>query len=308
MLADKAEPQIELSIWEKLQYWLLRPLVHGCNRATEEELNQTAREGPTLDLRAGQQRLAKLIARLEGRLRIQPDLSYLDVGCGSGDLACALIQAGARDVTGIDIVSRNIEAARSTVSQVLRNESSPIFVHADINTWEPAHRYDVVFSHEALEHIDRPDRFIQSLTRLMKPNGCAVLAFGPLFHSPIGDHLWGFFRVQIPWRGLIFSEKVLLQLRREFFRLTDNALRFQDITGGLNLMRYSEFLKYVSEAGLEFEFLSINPQLKRIRPLYHLSRGLVRLPVVQDYFVVSVYAILERERSPRSIPPSSHPP
>jgi hypothetical protein len=125
-----------------------------------------------------------------------------------------------------------------------------------------------------------------------------VLAFGPLFHSPLGDHMDGFFRIQIPWRGVVFSEKAILRLRRECYRLTDLADQYQDISGGLNLMRYSKFLEYVDATGWKFKFLRVNPQLRQFPVLYYLSNILIRRPLIRDYFAMSVYAIL-RQRDHR---------
>lgn len=278
---------------EKIDYWLLRPFAHDRARATEEELSEKAKRAQSFDPVAAYQRLEKLIKRFEGNFRVDSGLSYLDVGCGGGDLALALVQAGATDVTGIDKVERYVEAARIAAEQV-GGRNRPKFICADINTWEPERCYDITISHEALEHIDQPDRFLRSLPRLLKPDGVVFLAFGPLFHSPFGDHCDGFFRVNLPWRGVLFSEKALLRLRQEFFRPDDIVKRFQDIVGGLNLIRYSEFLNYTYRAGFEFQFLSVNPQLKRVRLLYLLSEMLTRVPVMQDYFAISVYAMLKR--------------
>ncbi len=101
-----------------------------------------------------------------------------------------------------------------------------------------------------------------------------------------------FFRIPIPWRGVLFSEQAILRLRRERFRPTDKATRYQDITGGLNLMRYSEFLKTATYLGWTFEFLDVNPQLKKLKPIYSLSSVLTSIPHVQDYVAGSVYAVL----------------
>jgi hypothetical protein len=104
----------------------------------------------------------------------------------------------------------------------------------------------------------------------------------------------GFLRIPIPWRGVLSSEQAILRLRRERFRPTDTATRYQDITGGLNLMRYSEFLKSATYLGWTFEFLyapdteapeeflSLNPQLKKFKLIYSLSSALSGTPRVQD--------------------------
>ena len=157
---------------------------------------------------------------------------------------------------------------------------------------DPRSKYDVVLSHEALEHIQEPEKFLMRLRTLVKPTGIVVLAFGPLFRCPFGDHMGGFFRIPIPWRGVLFSEQAILRLFRERFRPTDTASRYQDITGGLNLMRYSEFMKSAMSLGWTFEYLDVNPQLKKLKPVYWLSKVLTGIPHVQDYIAGSVYAVM----------------
>jgi SAM-dependent methyltransferase len=272
-----------------IDYWLLRPLAHGRNRATEEELDARA-ESVVFDPQIARRRLDKLVARFEGHFRIDPKLSYLDVGCGRGDLALAFVQAGATDVTGIDVSRRNVEAARATTAR-MNGQYRPNFICADINKWQSDRKYDVVISHEALEHINDPDKFIKSLAHLLQPDGVAFLAFGPLFHSPVGDHLDEFFRIALPWRGVLFSEAALLKLREELFRPGDPVERFQDVLTGLNLMRFSEFLRYVDDADFDLRFMNVNPQLKSLPPAHWVSQILIRSPL-RDYFAISVYAML----------------
>jgi SAM-dependent methyltransferase len=280
---------------QTLDYLILRPFSHQRNIRTEEELDSLASQEALLTMEAGSFRLEKLISRLEGNFPISDTLRYLDIGCGQGDIAVALGKAGCRDVTGIDFVPRKI--AQATVNaQRLKVDDYVHFVCEDIHGWQPTHKYDVILSHEALEHISNPQAFLQTVANLLDPKGVLILAFGPLFHSPFGDHMNSFFLMQIPWRGVIFSEKAILRLRRERFRPTDTAKRYQEISGGLNLMRYSDFLRYVHSTGWEFSFLRVNPQIKQLPPLYYLSNALLQIPLMRDYVASSVYAVL-RPRS-----------
>jgi SAM-dependent methyltransferase len=274
-----------------VDYWLLRPLTHNRNSATEEELNARAAGNAPIDIDAELAKIQKLRQRVGGRLPISEHLSYCDVGCGEGGMALALAVLGARQVTGIDVTPRSILTAVAN-SERMHLSTRVQFVCADIHSWVPASQYDVVLSHEALEHIRDPETFLSRLRTLVRPTGIVVLAFGPLFRCPFGDHMQMFFRVPIPWRGVLFSEQAILRLRRERFRPTDRATRYQDITGSLNLMRYSEFLKNAADLGWTFEFLDVNPQLKKLKPIYSLSRVLTSIPHVQDYVAGSVYAVL----------------
>lgn len=276
-----------------IDYLILRPFTHSRNIATENELNEQANRGRLPDIDRGVLQLRHLFERLEGNLPLREDLRYLDIGCGDGDITIALTRFGVRDVTGIDYVERHITTATNAVEH-LQLEGRVKFVCQDIHTWTAPHRYDVVISHGALEHISDPKAFLSRIVNLVEPGGVVILAFAGLFHSPFGDHMDGFFRIMMPWRGVLFSERAILRLRREKFRPTDPATCYQEIKGGLNLMRYSAFLQYVQEAGWEFSFLSINPQFKKILPLYYLSNALARIPVVRDYVVYSVYSVLHR--------------
>jgi len=75
------------------------------------------------------------------------------------------------------------------------------FIRRDLRAWVPDEKYDALLSFDALEHIEDPEAFLRKMTEFVVPGGVAVLAFGPLFHSPFGDHMLDFFRLQIPWRG-----------------------------------------------------------------------------------------------------------
>ena len=276
-----------------LDYLILKPFTHRRNLKTEDELNSSATCSALQASEQASSRLQKLIVRLGGHFQISDTLRYLDIGCGTGDIAIALANAGCAKVSGIDFVPRMIDKATRD-AKTLWLDDRVNFICADIHHWKPPHQYDVILSHEALEHISNPQAFLEQVAHMMAPEGILILAFGPLFHSPFGDHMGGFFRAPIPWRGVIFSQRAVLRLRKECFRSTDQAARYEDISGGLNLMRYSEFLNYVNMTGWEFTFLCVNPQLKRLPPLYHLSSVLIQIPLIRDYFASSIYAILRR--------------
>jgi 2-polyprenyl-3-methyl-5-hydroxy-6-metoxy-1,4-benzoquinol methylase len=283
-----------------IDYWILRPLTHNRKLESEEELDARFSHSSMIDMAAAIRRVLKLQSRLQGRFPIQPDLRYLDIGCGTGDITLALAKLGAGKVTGLDFLPRYISAAVANSERVQLGDRVE-FVCCDVHDWTPPHRYDVVISHEALEHIRDPKGLLARLSALVESKGIAVLAFGPLFPSPFGDHMGGFFRVPVPWRGVLFSEEAVLRLRRMQYRPTDPAASYPEIAGGLNLLRYSEFLRHVAETGWEFDFLAVNPQLARVPPLYWMSNALVRTPLVRDYVASSVYTILRRAEVPSHV-------
>lgn len=274
-----------------LDYHILRRLAHCRNRASEADLDRLAHHASRTSLEREIAKLSKVLPRLAGRLPVNPALRYLDMGCGTGGLTLALANLGVRQITGVDYLPRNIDKARGYAALIGAGEGVR-FLCRDLRTWVPEEKYDVLLSFDALEHIDRPRAFLEKMAEFTAPNGIAVLVFGPLFHSPFGDHMWDFFAVQIPWRGLLFSEEAVLRVRRECFRPTDPAERYCEIAGGLNQMRYSEFLSHVRDTGWEFGYLSVNTFLPP--PLRRLSDGLLRIPLMRDFIVHNVYAVLHR--------------
>ena len=282
----------------RIDYMLLRTLAHDANIASESDLNEDDTNPVVLESRlgGGQQRLERLRRVFGSGFPIDPDLRYLDVGCGEGEMPAALALAGCTSVTGVEIVERHAAAADRLVQHAGLSDRVDIICQ-DIHAYSPAAPFDVVTSFDAFEHIDDPRSALEGMRRLVAPGGLAILAFGPLFRHPFGDHMAGFFRVPIPWRGVLFSEQALLRVRREFYRPTDPAERLQDIVGGLNLMRFSEFLEYVEETGWKVQWMSVNPGTARLKPLHWLSEGLLRVPGVRDYVAGHVYAVLRDRRA-----------
>lgn len=277
---------------ENIDYLILRRLAHKRNLATEDDLNRNIM-GSLQPVEEKNIILKKHIVHFEGKFPISSNLRYLDIGCGKGELTILLAKLGCGHIMGIDIVPRNIATCEFYANQFDLGHAVQ-FKCMDIYNWVPPQKYNVLLSLDVFEHIHDPKRLLQRMTELVTTNGVVVLTFGPLFHSPFGDHMRGFFRIQIPWRGVLFSEKAILRIRRECYRPTDFADHYQDIVGGLNLMRYSEFQRYVHETGWNFSFLALNPSLKNLRPLNFVSNILTRIPFIKDYFVYSVYAILHR--------------
>jgi SAM-dependent methyltransferase len=275
---------------ETLDYWLLKSLAHRRNIATEAELDARAAQTSPESFDAAMPKLHKLVRRFAGHLPVDATRSYLDMGCGTGELTIALAEMGVKRITGVDFLPRSIETARAHAARMGAGNAK--FVCADLHSWQPPEKYDVLLSFDAFEHIDEPRVFLRKMKQLVAPGGVAVVCFGPLFHSPFGDHMWGFFRLQLPWRGVLFSEDAMLRVRRECFRPTDPALRLNEIAGGLNRMRYSEFIGHVRATGWEFDYLAINTFLPEGSVSRRVSDLLGRVPLLRDFVPHNVYAVL----------------
>tara|TARA_Y100000590_G_scaffold466904_1_gene643836 strand:+ start:2100 stop:2963 length:864 start_codon:yes stop_codon:yes gene_type:complete len=280
----------------KIDYWLLKPLSHKRNLLTEDQLNSVSESkfkiNGEVNIDDELDRIKKFDSRFKNSVfKGKETKTYIDVGCGFGGLVLALAKEGAKKVVGLDIMKRRIDLARKSATSLSLGDKC-VFLNQDISSYDCTEKFDVLISTEALEHIDDPGRFIKRASNLIKKNGSIVLIFGDLFHSPFGDHCNDFMKLRVPWKGVLFNEKAILQLREECFRPHDPVDRFQDIEGGLNKMRFSHFLDYVDDAGLTFKQLEINPNLKQYSLIYYLFKIFLKIPFISDYFVMSVYADL----------------
>lgn len=291
---------------ETVDYDLLKALTHTRNRATANELERQAGEldrssndfpahSPyTLEQALDYTRKA-IDLYFGGRLPVDPDFRYLDLSCGTGRLAIGLSLLGLRNVTGIDILERDIATANA-VGKTLPRDVRPAFVHLDGRTADNR-MYDVVVAVAVMEHVSSPRRFLEQIRTLLKPEGHAFVSMTP-FHGPLGDHMDPFFRIRIPWRGLLFSEQAILQLRRECFRPSTPARNFREIEGGLNQMTVGEYFRNIRSAELEVVAHRFDPHFFRYKRLWALapfSYVLTRIPKVRDYFTFNVYSVLRRK-------------
>ena len=138
------------------------------------------RGNPSFVWRAGQERRLTMVRRhvpLEGA-------AILDVGCGVGMYTSAFHQYTS-EVFGIEIERPRAQQAAGTGTAVAQamGETLPF----------AANTFDVVFSHEVLEHVRDDRRAVEEMVRVARPGGYLVI-FVPNRLYPFETH-------GIYWRG-----------------------------------------------------------------------------------------------------------
>jgi len=78
--------------------------------------------------------------------------SILDLGCGSGNTGCELEASRYRDYTGIDIADTAVQEA-ATRSKSHGRADKNRYIQADIVTYAPTQKYDVILFRESLYYI-----------------------------------------------------------------------------------------------------------------------------------------------------------
>jgi SAM-dependent methyltransferase len=200
--------------------------------------------------------------------------TVIDFGCGQGSEAIDLAQHGALHVQGVDILDRWLVIAREQAAKTgCQNVSF---------TRTSSERADVIVSIDAFEHFADPAAVLETMAKMLKPDGCVLVSFGPTWYHPLGGHLFSVF----PWAHLVFTEKALCQWRAHI--RNDGAKKFSEVEGGLNQMTIARFERLAEQSPLQIERLEAVP----IRPVRVLHNRFTR-----EWFTAIVRCKLTLRRS-----------
>jgi 2-polyprenyl-6-hydroxyphenyl methylase/3-demethylubiquinone-9 3-methyltransferase len=118
-------------------------------------------------------RISYIRKKIEENFKIDENLKILDVGCGGGLIAEPFTKMGA-NVTAIDASQKNIEVAKIHAGRSgLKIDYRATTAEDLVKTNE---QFDVVFALEIVEHVANVEAFIESCSKLVKPNGMLFVA------------------------------------------------------------------------------------------------------------------------------------
>ena len=167
---------------------------------TQRDLNKAALRGePSYVWRAGQQRRLEMIVRAAGG-RLQGKI--LENGCGVGMYVEHLVPLGGT-VIGLEYDFERATEARSRSSHILNAAGE--FVPFASST------FDLVLSHEVIEHVQDDCAAVREMVRVLGPGG-RILLFCPNRGYPFETH-------GIYWRGTYyFGNKLFVNYLPRFVR------------------------------------------------------------------------------------------
>lgn len=161
----------------------------------------------------------------------------LDLGCGDGRILKRILgHVGPREMTGIDLDSRETDAARA------------LGLYAAVHTGpaseipEPDNSFDFVFSNSVLEHIPNLAEVFVEVARVLKPGGTFVFTV-PAITFP--DALYG---PVLPWQ----SREAYLELMKRRLAL-------------VHLFSPENTVEWLAPAGLNVD-----------KTIWYLRKGVVR--------------------------------
>ncbi len=126
---------------------------------------------PSMSLEEAQEAKKALIAR---KLRIEPGMRVLDIGCGWGGMALTLARAYGARVLGITLSERQLEVARARAREegLAERVEFRLLDYRDLDQ-----RFDRVVSVGMLEHVGVPHmrRYFSVVRQALEPDGIALI-------------------------------------------------------------------------------------------------------------------------------------
>ena len=96
----------------------------------------------------------------------------LEIGIGTGRIACQLLKHGCRSLTGLDISPKTIEAAKSQLSDF----SNTKLILADITEFCQPTSFDIACSVLTFMHIQDKSRALGNIVNCLRPGGHLVVS------------------------------------------------------------------------------------------------------------------------------------
>ncbi|MCX7021087.1 MAG: class I SAM-dependent methyltransferase [bacterium] len=233
--------------------------------------------------------------RFWSRLGIKPPLAdrvIADVGCGHGAMCFRLARDGAVRVVGIDTNASIIGFARDRLEENFSEYRNRVEFHlGGLEDFDPAVRFDYIVSKDTFEHVEDLGRLLVEIRVRLKPGGLLLLGFGPLYNSPLGDHLGA--EIPIPWGHLLFREEWLVRRLNERHSRELKSLR--DL--GLNGLSSADYRRLFDRSGLECLQYRTNRSkgsTPAVRLIYGLALALSGIPELREYLTLSIFAVLRK--------------
>jgi len=228
-------------------------------------------------------------ARFWARLGGKPALTgaaVLDVGCGHGSLCVDIADSGARRVLGLDLNTSLIDFAAANIRLHHPEVAATIeFRRQDVREISET-GFDLCVSKDTFEHVMDLAEVLAAIKLRLRPGGRLYAGFGPLWHSPFGDH--GRTEIAAPWGHVVLPERYLISRLNRRHRTQLNSIH--DL--GLNKLALADYMRLLRQSGFKIITLKVNVST---HPMSRLFSWPHRLPLLREYFAHNIYCILENE-------------
>lgn len=220
----------------------------------------------------------------------------LEVGFGDGSRCLEAAAHGAERVLGIDTILLHVDQATARRDSDFPRLAGVVdFRHCPIEDLPDA-GFDAIISENTFEHIMNVDVVLEQIRCKLSRNGKAYISFGPLYHSPYGDHGW--LRAALPlsntfswpWGHLLVPETILF---RRLHRLKGLPLYRQTHDWAymdLNKLTIRDYQRLFAKSGLEVRHFDTNVAYSALGKTVRLASRLT--PFLRKYLTFNISAVL----------------
>ncbi len=109
--------------------------------------------------------------------RLRPHAKILEIGCGEGEFARRLREAGYKAYTGIDISHLAIERSQRW------SDERTVFLAANAEIYVPTKTFDVIVLNESIYYFREPVRTLERYALHLEQNGLFVISMFDAIHT-----------------------------------------------------------------------------------------------------------------------------
>lgn len=207
--------------------------------------------------------------------------AVLEIGCWDGMVSAALARNGYA-VSAVDNRSEGLDSRA-------REEGVNFYVSDAGNLGFQDSLFDMVFSYDALEHVNDPGRVLMEMIRVVKPGGLMYLEFGPLYYSAFGEHAYR--KIPLAYCSLLFDKKII----DVFLRNRNEKSIDWDHVNGWSLARYRSLWKNFDDK-VEIIFLREGKNIKHLKLIQRFPSCFRAKGVSFEDFCISSISILMKKK------------
>jgi len=186
------------------------------------------------------QRWRKRLVKMVG---VKNPASILDIATGTGDLAIALSQTGAKEIIGLDIAAAMLQIGKEKVERRSLDQVITMMVGDSEHLPFENDRFDAITVAFGVRNFEDLDRGLSEIHRVLKPGGTfAVLETAVPTRTPFKQGYFLYTRYLLPFIGRIFSSD-----RRAYAYLSESAAAFPHGEDFNNILRKNGFIDVVDK-------------------------------------------------------------
>ncbi|MBI2816463.1 MAG: class I SAM-dependent methyltransferase [Acidobacteria bacterium] len=230
--------------------------------------------------------------------------TVMELGCASGYMLAAFL-----DHDQFRAIGAELDPARVARGQKIHAGRIELVQSSDAAVPLSDSSVDIIYCVDTVEHLMQPRKMMLDCYRILRPGGRFLIHWHPWL-GPYGSHLEDI--IPLPWAHALFSMHTLLDVAAELYEspLYNPACFWVDPATGQRRPnpyrdheRWEKFLNKMTVRGLKRLLNDLPFRVLHFRktgfggksyPLARFFSGLAHVPLLDEFFLKSVFCVLEK--------------